>query len=71
MHKEEFSKYLKQKNYKTSSFISGLLLFVVDTLVLFFSICIGFFIVNIFASSFINFKSFINYSFVIPIILLL
>ena len=71
MNKEEFSKYLKQKNYKTSSFISGLLLFVVDTFVLFFSICIGFFIVNIFASSFINFKSFINYSFVIPIILVL
>ena len=71
MNSLEFSKYINNKNYKTSSFFSGLLLFLVDTFVLFFSILISFFIVNIFASSYINFKSFINYSFIIPIILFL
>lgn len=71
MDKEDFSNYLKIKNYKTSSFISGLLLFFVDTVVLFLSISLGFFIVNIFASSYINFKSFVNYTFVVPIILIL
>ena len=71
MNSIEFSKYIQNKNYKTSSFISGLLLFFIDTFVLFISISLGFFIINLFASSFINFKSFINYSFIIPIILFL
>ena len=71
MNKEEFSKYVKEQKYKTSSFVSGLLLFIVDTFVLLLSISIGFFIVNLFAKSYINFKSFINYSFIVPIILVL
>ena len=71
MNKEEFSKYIKEQKYKTSSFVSGLLLFFVDTFVLLLSISIGFFIVNLFAKSYINFKSFINYSFIVPIILVL
>ena len=71
MNKEEFSEYFKKQKYKTSSFVSGLLLFFVDTFVLLLSISIGFFIVNLFATSYINFKSFINYSFIVPIILIL
>ena len=63
--------YLKKNFPHTSSFVSGLSLFLVDALVLFLCIGIGFFIVNIFDTSHINFKSFINYSVYIPFILIL
>ena len=70
MTTSEFESYI-QKNYpRTSSFISGMALFFVDALVLILCIGLGFFFVNLFAADSINFKSFINYSVYIPLILL-
>ncbi len=71
MTPSEFSTYLKKTYPRTSSFTSGLALFLVDAIILILSIGFGFFIVNIFNTSDINFKSFINYSVYIPFILLL
>ncbi len=65
------NEYLKKNFPHTTSFFSGLTLFIVDAIVLFLCIGAGFFIVNIFDSSDINFKSFINYSIYIPFILIL
>ncbi len=67
----DFSDYLKRNYPRTSSFLCGLSLFLVDAIVLVLCIGVGFFIVNIFDKSNINFKSFINYSVYIPFILLL
>ena len=67
----DFSDYLKKNYPRTSSFLCGLSLFIVDALVLVLCMGVGFFIVNIFDKSNINFKSFINYSVYIPFILLL
>ena len=71
MTQNELSFYLKTQFPHTSSFISGLALFIVDSFVLLFSIGFGFFCVNIFNSSAINFKSFLNYSTFIPFILII
>ena len=71
MTTEQLKKYLKQKYPHTSSFTSGLLLFLVDILVLMLCIGIGFFIVNLFRKHDINFKSFVNYSIYIPVIMLI
>ena len=70
MTTSEFESYIKKYYHQTSSFISGLALFFVDALVLIFCIGLGFFIVNFFTPNSINFKSFINYSIYIPLILL-
>ena len=70
MTTSEFETYIKKNYPQTSSFISGMALFFVDAFVLILCIALGFFIVNIFAPSSINFKSFINYSIYIPFILL-
>ena len=71
MTTSEFGSYLKTKYPQTSSFTSGLALFFVDAIILILSIGFGFFIVNLFNTSDINFKSFINYSIYIPFILLI
>lgn len=71
MNSEEFDAYLTKKFPHTSSFWSGLGLCIVDAIVLFLCIGLGFFIVNLFAPSIINFKSFIVYSVYIPFILIL
>ncbi len=71
MTKGDFSTYITKKYPSTSSFISGLSLFFVDAIVLMLSFAFGFFLVNIFDSSDINFKSFIYYSIYIPFILLI
>ncbi len=71
MTTSEFNSKLQKEYPRTSSFISGLALFFVDALVLILCIGFGFFIVNIFDSSDINFKSFINYSIYIPFILII
>lgn len=71
MTKEEFSAYLRKNFPRTSSFFSGLSLFIVDILVLILCIGLGFFIVNLFAIRNINFKSFINYTVFLPFILML
>ena len=71
MNSEQLKKYLKQKYPHTSSFTSCLVLFFVDIIVLMLCIGIGFFIVNLFRKHDINFKSFINYSVYIPVIMLI
>ncbi len=67
----EVTEYFRKNYPHTSSFISGLSLFIVDAVVLLFCIGLGFFIVNFIDSQAINFKSFINYSVYIPFILIL
>ena len=67
----EVTEYFRKNYPHTSSFISGLSLFIVDAVVLLFCIGLGFFIVNFIDSEAINFKSFINYSVYIPFILIL
>lgn len=71
MDNSEFKVYLKQHYPRTSSFFSGLSLFIVDILVLIFCIGLGFFIINLFAIHDINFRSFINYTIFLPFVLLL
>lgn len=71
MQSSEFTNYFKSKYKSTSSFSSGLALFLMDAFALFICIGIGFFIVNIFDTSDINFKSFINYTIYIPFILII
>ena len=64
-----FYKFLKQKFPHRSSFLSGFNLMLVDIVVLIFCIAFGFFIVNLFAIHDINFKSFINYTIYLPIMI--
>jgi len=71
MNNSEFQVYLKKHYPRTSSFFSGLSLFIVDIIVLTLCIGLGFFIVNLFAIHDINFRSFINYTVFLPFILLL
>lgn len=71
MYKDDLLLYLKKNFPRTSSFLCGLSLFIVDALVLLFCISIGFFIVNIFSPTYINFRSFVNYTFYLPFILVL
>lgn len=68
---EELNDYFKKNFPHTSSFLSGISLFIIDAIVLFLCIGIGFFIVNLFDTSDINFKSFVNYTIYIPFVLLL
>ena len=68
---EAFEKYLTKEYPRTTSFWCGFAMFLVDALVLMVTICIGFFIVNIFDRNGINFKSFINYIIYLPFIMLL
>ena len=67
----ELREHLNKQSSHSSSFACGLTLFLVDALVMAFSFGLSFFIINIFESENINFKSFINYSVYIPFILLL
>ena len=71
MNKEELQKSLNEQYPHTSSFLSGFILFLVDMLVLMLSIGIGFFIVNLIRIHDINFKSFVNYSIYIPVIMII
>ncbi len=71
MNNSEFQVYLKKHYPRTSSFFSGLSLFIVDIIVLILCIGLGFFIVNLFAIHDINFRSFINYTVFLPFVLLL
>lgn len=71
MQVEDFKNYLNSKYPHTSSFNSGLALFITDLIVLIACFGLGFFIVNLFNSSDINFRSFVNYLIYIPFILLL
>lgn len=67
--KNEIIPNFKKKYPTTSSFCSGLILFCVDAIVLFLCIGIGFFIINLITPRNINFRSFINYSVYMPVVL--
>ena len=67
----EFESYLNKEYPRTTSFWCGLAIFLVDAVILMLTICLGFFIVNIFDSTSINFKSFVNYIVYLPFIMLL
>lgn len=71
MTEKNLIEYLKKNYPHTSSFFSGSALFIVDSLTLLFSIGLGFFIVNLFNASAINFKSFLNYAVFVPFILII
>ncbi len=71
MEFDKIEDYLNSKYKRTSSFSSGLALFLTDAFSLFLSIGLGFFIVNIFNTSAINFKSFCNYTIFIPVVLII
>lgn len=70
MNKNDFIKDFKKKFPTTSSFSSGFAMFIVDAIVLFLCIGIGFFIINLIIRDDINFKSFVGYSIYIPLILI-
>lgn len=71
MTSQDFIKYFK-KTYKnrTSSFLSGLMLMIVDAISLFLCIGLSFFIINLCNPSAINFRSFIYYAYYFPLILI-
>ena len=71
MNAEEFKNYLNTNYHRTSSFLSGLLIFFVDATVLFLCIVFGFFIANFMVPYTLNFRSVINYSVFLPFLLLL
>lgn len=70
MTSDEILDYLKKHYPQTSSFVSGLSLMLVDLCVLLLSLTLGFFIVNLFFTSNINFKSVVNYFIFCPIIII-
>lgn len=70
MTNEEFLPYYKEHFHRTSSFLSGLVLMIVDALALMLCIGISFFIINALNNSFINFRSFVTYSVYLPLILI-
>ena len=68
---QDFTRYFK-KTYKnrTSSFLSGLILMIVDAISLLLCIGFAFFVINLFMPSQINFRSFVFYSYYFPLILI-
>ena len=68
---EDLEDYLNKTYPRTTSFWCGFATFLIDAITLFITIGISFFIVNIFDTPNINFKSFINYMIYVPFILLL
>lgn len=71
MTSKEFNTYLKQNFPTTSTFITGLSTLIVDIFVILLCICIGFFVVNIFSSHDIEFISFINYAYFLPVMIII
>ena len=70
MTTEQLPPFLKKFYPRTSSFLSGLGLFIVDAITLFVCMAIGFFIVNLIVPHDINFRSVVNYTLYIPLILI-
>ncbi len=71
MSSEELKQRLKKRYPHTSSFTCGLALFFVDAIVVILCIGFGFFVINLFNTSILNFRSFINYIIYVPFILML
>ena len=61
MTESEFENYFHTNFKRTSSFISGIILMLVDAFILLLCIGIGFFIINFINNSWINFRSFVTY----------
>lgn len=71
MTTEDFIKHFNKIHKRnTSSFLSGIMMMLSDFIALFFSIGLSFFIINLIMPSFINFRSFILYSYYFPLILI-
>lgn len=71
MSSTELDNYL-QKNFRhTSTFITGFSAFIIDIFVIFLCFGIGFFLVNLVSSNDIEFRSFINYSVFIPLMMII
>lgn len=69
MTESEFENYFHTNFKRTSSFISGIILMLVDAFILLLCIGIGFFIINFINNSWINFRSFVTYWIYLPAIL--
>ena len=66
---QEFEKYFRKNYHRTSSFLSGFVLMIVDFIGLFCCIGLAFLIVNFINPSIINFKSFVYYGAYFPLVL--
>lgn len=67
---DEFLHYYKRNFHRTSSFLAGSVLMLVDAAALMLSIGTSFFIINAINNEFINFRSFVTYSVYLPLILI-
>ena len=70
MNTQEFTPFFKKKFRSTSSFICGISLMLIDSIIVMLCIGAGFFIVNAINKDWINFKSFVRYSAFLPAILI-
>lgn len=66
MQVEDFPRWFKNRYKRTSSFLSGFLLLLVDLLTIMLCIGASFFIINLINRGFINFRSFITYWIYLP-----
>ena len=66
MTEKDYLNYFNLKFWKTSSFSSGVILFISDCIMIMLSIGISFFIINFLNHSWINFRSFITYWVYLP-----
>ncbi len=64
-----FHKYIKKRFFRTSSFVSGIVLAFCDSFLIWLSIGVAFFIINLINRHWINFRSFSTYGIYIPIML--
>lgn len=69
MTNEQFISYFEKKYHHTSSFLSGMIMLIVDAFAIFITIGLSFFIINAIDSSIINFRSFVTYGIYLPFIL--
>ena len=70
MDSKAFKEYLKKNYPQTSSFTSGVVFFIVDSLAILLCFSIGFLIVNTIRTDLIRFKSFVRYGVYIPVYIL-
>ncbi|MBO5607361.1 MAG: undecaprenyl-phosphate galactose phosphotransferase WbaP [Treponema sp.] len=70
MSVSEYASYFKSHYKRTSSFVSGTALMIVDAAMIMLSIGAGFFVINLVNNDWINFRSFITYSIYLPVILI-
>lgn len=68
---EEFTKYIKKTFPHTSTFLTGLLSFFIDIIVIMLCLGFGFFIVNLISTNDIEFISFFNYIVFLPAMLII